>query len=70
MKPGKNLFVDLTALEEMASQLSQQNFSIAPNQSLIQFLSILPESEYEVEKRAFCSELQPDREQVLMAIRS
>ena len=70
MKPGQNPLVALTALEEMASQLSQQNFSMAPNQSLIQFLSILPESEYEVEKRTFCNGLQPDREQVLMAIRS
>ena len=33
-------------------------------------LSILPESEYEIEKRTFCYGLQPDREQVLMAIRS
>ena len=70
MKPGQNPLVAHTALEEMASQLSQQNFSMAPNQSLIQFLSILPESEYEVEKRTFCNGLQPDREQVPMAIRS
>ena len=70
MKPRQNPLVALTALEEMASQLSQQNFSMAPNQPLIQFLSILPESEYEVEKRTFCNGLQPDREQVLMAIRS
>ena len=70
MKPGQNPLVALTALEEMAAQLSQQHFSMAPNQPLIQFLSILPESEYEVEKRTFCNGLQPDREQVLMAIRS
>ena len=70
MKPGQNPLVALTALEEMASQLSQQKISMAPNQSLIQFLSILPESKYEVEKRTFCNGLQPDREQVLMAIRS
>ena len=70
MKPGQNPLVALTALEEMASQLSQQNVSMAPNQSLIQFLSILPESEHEVEKRTFCNGLHPDREQVLMAIRS
>ena len=31
MKPGQNPLVALTALEEMASQLSQQNFSMAPN---------------------------------------
>ena len=68
MKPGQNTLVALTALEEMASQLSQQNFSMAPYQSLIQFLSILPESEYEVEKRTFCNGLQPDREQVLRAV--
>ena len=54
----------------MASQLSQQNFSVGPSQSLIQFLSILPEFEYEVVKRTFCNGLQPDREQVLIAIRS
>ena len=70
MKPGQNLLVALTALEEMASQISQQNFSMAPNQSLTQFLSILPESAYEVEKKTFCNGLQPDREHVLMAIRS
>ena len=70
MKPGQNPLVALIALEEMASQLSQQKKTMAPNQSLIQFLSILPESQYEVEKRTFCNGLQPDREQVLMAIRS
>ena len=70
MKPGQKPLVALTALDEMVSQLSQQNFSMAPNQSLIQFLSILPESEYEVKKRTFYNELQPHREQVLMAIRS
>ena len=70
MKPGQNPLVTLTALEEMASQLSQQIFSMAPNQFLIQFLSILPESEYEVEKTTFCIGLEPDQEQVLMAIRS
>ena len=41
---------------------------MAPNQSLIQFLSIVPESEYGVEKKTLCNRLQPDREQVLMAI--
>ena len=70
MKPGQNPLISLTGLEEMASQLSQQNFSMAPNQSLIQFLSILPESEYEVKERTFCNGLQSDREQVLMTIRS
>ena len=70
MKPGQSLLVALTALEEMESQLSQQDVSMARNQSLIQFHSILPESEYEVEKRTFCNGLQPDREQVLMSIRS
>ena len=54
----------------MASQLSQQDFSMATNQSLIQFLSILPESKYEVRKRPFCNGLQLDREQALMAVRS
>ena len=70
MKTGQNPLVALTALEEMASQLSQIKFSMAPNQSLIQFLSILPKLKYEVEKRTFYNGLQPDREQVLMAIRS
>ena len=70
MKPGQNSLVALTALKEMACQLSQQNFSMAPNQSLIQFLSILPESEYAVEKRLFCNRLQPDREQILITVRS
>ena len=70
MKPGQNPLVALTALEEVASKLSQHFFSMVPNQSQIQFLSILPESEYEVAKRTFCNGLQPDREQVLMAIRS
>ena len=57
MKPGKNPFVALTALEKMASQLSRRNFFMAPNQSLIRLLSILPESEHEVEKRTFCNGL-------------
>ena len=70
MKHGQNPLVALTDLEEMASQLSQQNFYMASNQSLIRFLSILPESEYEVEKRTFYNGPQPVREQVLMAIRS
>ena len=70
MKPGQNPLVVLTALEEMASQLSQQFFSMAPNQSVIQFLSILPEPECEIEKRIFCNGLQPGREQVFMAIYS
>ena len=68
MKSVQNPLVALTALEEMSSQLSQQKKTMAPNQSLIQFLSIPPDSEYEVEKRTFCNGLQPDREQVLMAV--
>ena len=70
MKPGQYPFVALTALQEMASHFSQQCFSVAPNQPLIQFLSILPELEYEVENRTFCNGLQADRKQVLLAIRS
>lgn len=69
MKSGQNHLVAFTAVEEMASQLWQQNVFKAPNQSLIQFLSILPESEYENEKRTFCNGFQSNREQVLMAIR-
>ena len=43
---------------------------MAPNQPLIQPLYILPESEYEVEKRTVCSGFQPKRKQILLAIRS
>ena len=50
MKPGQNPLVVLTTVEEMASQLSQQNFHMAPNQSLIQFLSILPNSSMKLRK--------------------
>ena len=53
----------------MTSQLSQQNVSMAPNQPLIQFLSIPPQSEYEVKNKTFCIGLHPDRDQVLLAIR-
>ena len=48
----------------------QQDFSMPPNQALIQFLCILPDSEYEIEKRTFSNELHLDREQVLLAIRT
>ena len=60
----------LSTLEEMAPQLMQQNPSMAPNQALIQFLSILPDSEYDIEKRTFSNRLHLDREQVLLAIRT
>ena len=40
-----------------------------PNQALMQFLFILPKSEYEIEKRTFYNGLQPDRD-LLPAIRS
>ena len=43
---------------------------MAPNQPLIQPLYILPESEYEVETRTVCSGFQPDREQILLVVRS
>ena len=70
MKPGQNPLVALTHLEEIAAQLVQQDFAMAPNQPLIQFLSILPDSEYEVEKRTFSNGQQLEREQVLLAIRT
>ena len=57
MKPGQNPLIVLTDLGEMAAQLAQQEFSMAPNLELIQFLSILPKSEYEIEKRTFCNGL-------------
>ena len=57
MKSEQIPLVALTALEKMTSQLLQQNISMAPNQSLIQFLSILPESEYEVEKELSATDL-------------
>ena len=60
----------LTTLEEMAAQLMQQNFAMVPNQALIQFLSILPDSEYKIEKRTFSNGLHLDREHVLLAIRT
>ena len=60
----------LPTLKEMAAQLMQQDFSMTPNQALIQLLSILPDSEYEIEKRTFSNGLHLDREQVLLAIRT
>ena len=54
----------------MAAQLAQQEFSMAPNQAPLEFLSILPKSENETEKRSFCNGLQPDREKILRAIRA
>lgn len=42
---------------------------MAPNQALIQFLSILPNSENEIEKRTFWNRLLHDWEKVLRAIR-
>ena len=59
-----------STLEEMAAELMHQKFAMAPNQALIQFLSILPKSEYEIEKRTFSNELHLDREHVLLAIRT
>ena len=70
MKPGQNPLFVLNTLEEMAAQLMQQNISISYDQVLIQFLSILPDSEYEVEKRTFSNGTHLDRDQVLLAIRT
>ena len=69
MRPGQNPLVILTALEEMAGQLSQQNFPMAPDQALLQFLTILPDSEYEVEKRTCSTGQRLDRDQALLIIR-
>ena len=54
------MFVPFT-LEEIAAQLMQQDFSVAPNQALIQSLSILPDSEDEIEKRTFSNGQHLDR---------
>ena len=43
---------------------------MTPNQPLIYFLSILPEFEYEVEKRTFCDGLLSYHKQVLLTIHS
>ena len=53
----------------MKSQLSKLSFSKAPDQPLIQLFFILPQSEYEVEKRTFCNGLQLDRKDTLLAVR-
>ena len=70
MRPGQNLVVIPTALEEMAAQLSQQNFPMASDQALLQFLTILPDSEYEVEKRTCSTGQRLDLDQVLLTIRT
>ena len=70
MKPGQSPMFVFSTFEKMASQLMQQNFAMAPDQALVQFLSILPDSEYEIQKRAFSNELHLDREQVLLVIRT
>ena len=54
----------------MAAQLSQQNFPISPDQVLLQFLTILPDSEYEVEKRTCSTGQRLDRDQVLLKSRT
>ena len=70
MRPGQNPPVILTALEEMAAQLSQLNFPMAPDQTLHQFLSIWLDSEYEVEKHTCSTGQRLDRDQVLLMIRT
>ena len=54
----------------MAAQLFQQFFSRVPDQALLQFLTILPDSEYEVEKRTCSTGQRLDRDQVLLMIRT
>ena len=54
----------------MAAQLSQQNFSMAPDQAFLQFLPILPDSEYKVEKRTCSTGQRLDRDQVLLMVRT
>ena len=68
MRPGQNPLVILAALEEMAAQLSQQNFPMVPDPALLQLLTILPDSEYEVEKRTCSTGQRLDRDQVLLMI--
>ena len=68
MRPGRHPLVILTTLEAMAAQLFQQNFLMDPDQALLQFLSILPDSEYEVEKRTCRTGQRLDRGQVLLMI--
>ena len=70
MRPGQIPLVILTALEEMAAQLSQQSFPMAPDQVLLQLLTILPDSGYEVEKRTCSTGQRLDRDQVLLMIRT
>ncbi|CAN0023551.1 unnamed protein product, partial [Ascophyllum nodosum] len=70
MRPDQNPLVILTAPEEMAAQLSQQNFPMAPDQALLQILSILPDLEYEVEKRTCTTGQRLDRNQVLLKNRT
>ena len=60
----------LITLEEIAAELSQQNFPMIPDQALLQLLSILPDSEYEVEKRTCSTGQRLDRDQVLLMIRT
>ena len=67
MKPGQTPLVALTDLEKIAAELSQQRFFMTPEQPLIQFLSILPEAEYEVKKRTFCNGRDLNRDQILVA---
>ena len=68
-RPGHNSLVILTALEEMAAQLSLQNFPMAPDEAQ-QLLTILPDSEYEVENRTCSTGQRLDRDQVLLMNRT
>lgn len=70
MKPWQNPLEALTDLEGTVAQISQQRFFMTPEQPLIQFIAILLQSDFEVEKRTFCNERNLDREQILLAIRS
>ena len=70
MRPVQNPLFVLTTVEEVAAQLMQQHFSMTSYQALIQLLSILLDSEYEMDKHTFINGLHLDREQVLLAIRT
>ena len=70
MRPGQNPLVILTALEVEAAQLSQYFFPMAPDQALLQFLTILADLEYKVEKRTCSTGQRLDRDQVLLMIRT
>ena len=66
-----NSLAILVVLEEMTAHLSQRIFAVAPDQALLQLLSILPDFVCKVEKRMSSSTGQRlNRDQVLLMIRT